>query len=55
MAHVEVDAKTLMAGGKKLFDRVERRRLDDVDHHRRSQHRDVPGADKGGRMLWPDQ
>jgi hypothetical protein len=33
----------------------ERSRLDDVDHHRRRQHRDAPRPDKGGGMLGPDQ
>jgi hypothetical protein len=41
VGHVEVDAEALMARGKKVFDRVERSRLDDVDHHRRRQHRDA--------------
>jgi hypothetical protein len=55
MGHVEVDAEALMARGKKVFDRVERSRLDEVDHHRRRQHRDASRTDKGGRMLGPDQ
>ena len=54
VADVEVDAEALMAGRKQVLDRVERRRFDHVDHHRRRQHRDAPGADKGGRMLGPD-
>src|SRR5271170_5915273 len=54
VTHVEVDAETLMAGRKKVFNRVERRRLDDVYHHRRSQHRDASRTDKGRSVLWPD-
>jgi len=46
MADVKVDAEALVAERKKVLDRVERRRLDQVDHHRRRQHRNAPGADE---------
>jgi hypothetical protein len=38
-----------------VFDRVERSRLDDVDHHGRRQHRDASRTNKGRRVLGPDQ
>ena len=40
-----------MAGWEQVLDRTERRRLDNVDHDRRRQHRNAPGADKRRRML----
>jgi hypothetical protein len=55
MTNVKLNAEALMAGGKKVLDGVERRRLDDVDHDRRCQDRNASGADKRCRMLWSDQ
>ena len=37
-----------------MLDRRQRRGLDQVDHHRRRQHRDAPGTDEGRRMFGPD-
>ena len=37
-----------------MLDRLERRRLDQVDHDRRRKHRNAPGADERRRVFWPD-
>jgi len=42
---VEVRAQALVLLGQRLLDRRERRRLDEVDHHRRCEHADAPAAD----------
>src|SRR5579864_8676316 len=54
MADVEMDAEALMARRQEVFDGGERSRLDDVDHHRRRQHRDAAGADKRRGMFRAD-
>jgi len=43
-----------MAGREQVLDRLEGCRLDDIDHHRRRQHGDAPGADKRRRVFGPD-
>jgi len=43
---VELDAEALMAERQQMLDCRERRRLDDVDHDRRCQHRDPAGTDE---------
>jgi hypothetical protein len=55
VADIEMNAEALMFGRQQRLDRRERRRLDDVDHDRRTQHRDQPAADAGRRMLDADQ
>src|SRR5712671_4048669 len=49
-----MDAEALMPRRQEMLDRLQRRGLDQVDHHRRRQHRDAPGADKRRRMLGGD-
>src|SRR5580698_307300 len=46
VADVELDAEALMAERQQMLDRRERRRLDEVDHDRRCQHRDPAGTDE---------
>src|ERR1700681_3460200 len=46
MADVEMDAEALMSGWQEVLDSGQRSCLDDVDHHRRRQHRDAAGADE---------
>ena len=41
VAHVEVDAEALVTRRQQVLHGRERRRLDQVDHHRRGQHRDA--------------
>src|SRR3984957_17874687 len=54
MADVEMDAEALMARRQEVFDGGERSGLDDVDHHRRRQHRDAARADERGGMFGAD-
>ena len=54
MADVEMDAEALMTARQKVLDGVEGSRLDDVDHHRRRQHRDTAGADERSGMFGTD-
>ena len=51
MAYVEVSAEALMFVGQKVLYGIERRRLDNVDHHRRSQYRYAARPDKRRGML----
>ena len=44
-----------MTGGKKVLDRRQRRRLDDVDHDWSGEHGDSSAADAGGRVFHADQ
>ena len=44
-----------MTGGKKVLDRRQRRRLDDVDHDRSGEHGNSSASDAGGRVLHADQ
>src|ERR1700724_3423489 len=46
MADVEMDAEALVARRQEGLDGGERSRLDDIDHHRRRQHRDAARTDK---------
>ena len=55
MAYVEVDAEALMFVGQEVLDRIERRRLDHVDHDRRGQNRYAAGPDKRRGMLGAHQ
>ncbi len=54
MADIEVDTEALMAGGQQVLDGRKRRRLDHVDHDRRRQHRNPPGADERRGVLRAD-
>ena len=40
MRHIELNAQALMSDRKQVFDRGERRRFDEIDHHRGRQYRD---------------
>src|SRR3954471_4342579 len=54
VADIEMDAEALMAGGQEMLDRLGRGSLDQVDHHRRPQHRYPTGAGEWCRMLGSD-
>jgi hypothetical protein len=54
VAHVEVDAKALIALRQQMLDGGQRGRLDDIDHHGRGEHGDAPRADAGRRVLGAD-
>jgi len=45
VAHVEHSAEALVALGQQILYRGERRRFDEIDHHRRRQHCDSAAAD----------
>jgi hypothetical protein len=46
-----MDTEALMPRGQEMLDRRKRRRLDDVDHDRRGQHRHQSAADAGRGVL----
>ncbi len=54
MADVEVGAEALMFTGQEMLDRIERRRLNDIDHHRCGQYRNAAGPDKRRGMFGTD-
>ena len=54
MADVEMDAEALMARRQEVLDGVECSRFDDVDHHRRRQHRDAARANERRGMFGAD-
>src|ERR1700722_19709511 len=54
VADVKMNTEALMARRQEVLDGVERGRLDDIDHHRRRQHRDTARADERRGMFGTD-
>src|SRR5687768_13166581 len=54
MVHVQARAQALVARRQQVLDRGERRRLDEVDHHRRGQHAHHAAADARRGVLLAD-
>ena len=55
MPDVEMNTEALVPFGQELLHRGERRRLDDIDHHRSGQYGYASAADPRGRMLDPNE
>ena len=51
---VEMDAEALVTRRKKVLDRIERRRLDQIDHDRGRKDCNASGAHEGRSMFRPD-
>ena len=54
MFYIEMRTKALMPGWQQMFARIQRRRLDEIDHYRRCQYVHAARADARRRMFFAD-
>jgi len=55
MTHIQMGAQALVTRRQPVFDRRQRRRLDQVDHHRRGEDMHAPAADARRGVLLADR